>query len=461
MRFPISTRARRRSRRPRPRPRLRPNWAPQSTWNRFGTPSSVYNLDGNLATGIPASTAVDAARTWLNGNTALFGLAGADGLTLVRDTPLADGGGHAILLGQSFDGVLAAPDGLVTVAVAGSAADGWNVTYASSSLARNDSVANDYTLSPEQAWVQAANSVGEQVSTDDVTVAGSEDGWTELDVDGFDETQSVREAAFPVPGTEARAAFQTLIVDGDNLGYAQTVDASSGQILARMNTVDNAIDNPTWKAFPAFPLTIQLNAFPWNYPSTDTRELWCWAPVAGCDRVVGNPANAAAVPMPWDQTDPAGPSTFTTRGNNANSRENWLTVEQPAAPGRHALPADERDAGLRVSVDERVVHLELRPGEPRRSGHGAPRAGRERHLGRGQQPVRACTTAARLRLPPRLHRGRVERRSRTTSARRRRSSATTRSRVTRRPAGITRRLPRLRRPRQREHEHAAPTARRP
>ena len=48
-----------------------------------------------------------------------------------------------------------------------------------------------------------------------------------------------------MPGTEARAAFQTLIVDGDDLGYAQTVDASSGQILARTNTVDNASDNPT------------------------------------------------------------------------------------------------------------------------------------------------------------------------------------------------------------------------
>ena len=296
------------------------------SWNRFGTPSSVYNLDGNLASGITAPTAVEAARAWLDRNATLFGLTGADSLTLVRDTPLADGGGHAVLLGQSFDGVLAAPDGLVTVAVAGSSADGWTVTYASSSLARNDSVTNDYSLSPEQAWVRAANAVGEQVTADDVSVAGQEDGWTELDVDGFDEPQSVREAAFPMPGTEARAAFQTLIVDGDDLGYAQTVDASSGQILARTNTVDNATDNPTWKAFPAFPGTSQLNASPWNYPSSDTRELWCWAPISGCDRTVGNPANQAGASMPWDQTNPAGPSTLTTRGNNANSREQWITA---------------------------------------------------------------------------------------------------------------------------------------
>ena len=44
------------------------------SWNRFGTPSSVYNLDGNLATGITAPTAVAAARTWLDRNAALFGL---------------------------------------------------------------------------------------------------------------------------------------------------------------------------------------------------------------------------------------------------------------------------------------------------------------------------------------------------------------------------------------------------
>ena len=72
------------------------------------------------------------------------------------------------------------------------------MTYAS--LARGDDAVATTTLSPEQAWVQAAKAVGEQVSTDDVSVAGQEDGWTELDVDGFEETQSVRESAFPIPG---------------------------------------------------------------------------------------------------------------------------------------------------------------------------------------------------------------------------------------------------------------------
>jgi hypothetical protein len=242
------------------------------TWNRFGTPSSVYKLDGNLATGVQAPTAVGAARSWLGQNAELFGLAGPDDLVLVRDTPLADGGGHAVLLGQAFDNVLAAPDGLVTVAAAGSAASGWNITYASSSLARNRASTNDFTLSPEQAWVQAANAVGQNVSTADVSVAGQKNGWTELNVDGFDDTQAVRKAAFPVPGRKAQAAFQTVVVDGENLGYTQTVDASSGQILARVNTVDHAIDNPVWDAFPALRPTTTVNAFPWGYPSDDTHR---------------------------------------------------------------------------------------------------------------------------------------------------------------------------------------------
>jgi len=302
------------------------------SWNRSGTPSSVYDLDGTLAQGLEATSAVAAARAWLAQQQSLFGVAGAADLTLVRDTPLAEGGGHAVLFGQLFDGVLAAPDGLVTVAVRGSAARGWDVTYASSTLSRDATVAGDYALSPEQAWVEAANAVGAQVSSADVQVAGRKAGWTELRVDGFKEKQSVRKAAFPVPGKQARAAFQTVLSDGDDVGYAQTVDASTGQILSRTNTVDNALDTPTWKAFPAFPLTSTLNAFPWNYPSTDTRVLWCWTLAVGCDLAVGSSANAADVSMPWDQTDPAGPPTFTTRGNNANSREQWITAAGGPTP---------------------------------------------------------------------------------------------------------------------------------
>src|SRR5262245_17366624 len=318
------------------------------SWNRFGTPSSVYNLDGNLATSVPGADAVTAVRTWLDQNKTLFDIPSASSLTLVRDAPLAGGDGHAVLLGQSFDGVLAAPDGLVTVGVAGSSAGGWNITYASSTLTGEQGATDDASLTPEQAWVKAANAVGEPVSTSDVSVAGSQNGWTELSVDGLAPTQAVRQAAFPTPGQAAQAAFQTVVSDGHDLGYVQTIDASSGEVLQRTNMVDNASDDPTWKAFPAFPESTSLNAFPWNYPSTDTRQTWCWTTLSGCDLVVGSTANSDGISLPWDMTDPALPPSFTTSGNPVNDRELWVaatqttpaaTLFQPTSPTRdYAFP---------------------------------------------------------------------------------------------------------------------------
>jgi extracellular elastinolytic metalloproteinase len=296
------------------------------TWNQFGTPSTVFNLNGNLASGVAGSDAVAAVRSWLDRNKTLFRLSSAADLELVQDSALIGGAGHAVLLGQTYDGLLAAPDGLVTVALTGSAASGWDITYASSSLTGSDEVATDASISSVEAWVQAARAVGENVSTSDVTVVGENDGWTQLEVNGFDELQSVRETAFPIPGQDARAAYQTVVADGEHVGVVTTVDGASGSVLARNNIVDHAADNPAWKVFPASPPLTTLNAYPWNYPSTDTREIWCWSPSFGCDLVVGNTANSADVSLPWDQTDPAGPSTFTTRGQTANDREQWITA---------------------------------------------------------------------------------------------------------------------------------------
>src|SRR5262249_54147578 len=114
---------------------------------------------------------------------------------------------------------------------------------------------------------------------------------------------------------------------------------------------------PKWTIFPSYPLLAPQSqtssAFensigpPWNYPSTDIRETWCWdakvngTAIPGCDRGVdylacpppgtscsdnlGDRASRA----PWD-ADPRTPfntPTFTTRGNNANSAEAWLAPD--------------------------------------------------------------------------------------------------------------------------------------
>ena len=201
------------------------------SWNRFGTPSSVFDRNGKLGNGHQRRRR--RGRTGVaRPEPALFRL-GPRRSSNSSATHPGGGGGHAVLLGQAFDGVLAAPDGLVTVAVTGSSAAGWDVMYASSSLAPSDAVATDFALSPEQAWVQAAKAVGEQVSAETSASPDEEqrlDGARRRRLRGH----AVRaRSAFPVPGKAARAAYQTLVVDGDALGYTPTIDASSGKVLAR------------------------------------------------------------------------------------------------------------------------------------------------------------------------------------------------------------------------------------
>lgn len=77
-----------------------------------------------------------------------------------------------------------------------------------------------------------------------------------------------------------------------------------------------------WHVFPANPPLNALPADPWNNPSTDTRERWCWVEgdVDDCDRVVGNLASRG----PWDFNHKANAATFTTTGNNAVTAESWL-----------------------------------------------------------------------------------------------------------------------------------------
>jgi hypothetical protein len=92
---------------------------------------------------------------------------------------------------------------------------------------------------------------------------------------------------------------------------------------------------PKWKVFPNTPLLGTLTADPWNYPSTDIREVWCWdanvngQPVEGCDREVGNLASRA----PWDVDVRTGLPTYTTRGNNAISAESWFSPFTPGPTG--------------------------------------------------------------------------------------------------------------------------------
>ena len=87
---------------------------------------------------------------------------------------------------------------------------------------------------------------------------------------------------------------------------------------------------PSWKVFPSSPS--------FDYSSADTRQLWCWTPGAGCDRVLG-PELARSE---WDVNSGAG-SSFTTDGNNAKGVHNWFSNNPFTVGTETATARPDRD----------------------------------------------------------------------------------------------------------------------
>ncbi|MGH3022205.1 MAG: M36 family metallopeptidase [Gaiellaceae bacterium] len=302
-------------------------------FNEFGTPQSLVRHGGFLASGIEAASAGAAAQAWLEANKGLFRLSSLDGLELVSDGALRGSQGHAVLFRQTFGSLVASPDGVLVVGVVGSRASGWKIAYASSRVTGDTGLEGSAELTEIEAWVTAARAVGEDVSAADVSVTGRENGWTFLEVDGFAEAQSVRATAFPTPRRGVQRAFEAKVVDGagsgDIEGYLQVVDADAGRVLFRENIVYRAVDNPEWEVFPAYPRMTNLNRYPWNYPSTDIRDIWCWEDAPGCDLEVAN----SAARVPWDTDAATGTPTFTTIGNAADAAEAWFSPSPHLAHG--------------------------------------------------------------------------------------------------------------------------------
>jgi hypothetical protein len=142
-------------------------------------------------------------------------------------------------------------------------------------------------------------------------------------------------------------AFETVVHDevaGDLQSYRLIVHGRTGRILLRESTVDHAADNPVWKVFPAYPLA-GLNEYPWNYPSTDTRDIWCWTPGPACELSVSTGSPHPNVP--WD-TVPPGASTLTTTGNNNTARERW--GNPPGTPSDVPVPTYQPTSATRDYV---------------------------------------------------------------------------------------------------------------
>lgn len=206
-------------------------------WNRFGTPSSILPVKGDLG----AATGTDevaAARAWLQRHRATFGLDSGQvaALELVSSQKLADSDARAVLFRQRFGKLPAAIGSMVTVGVA----DG-RIVYVSSSLVRAKATPEAARLTPVQAWQIAATSVGRETPLTKITDT-LRAGWTRLKVAGFAQEQQVRLRALALADGTVRPVFETNVVDsqgGAALAYTLMVDAASGKILHRENKVEH------------------------------------------------------------------------------------------------------------------------------------------------------------------------------------------------------------------------------
>ena len=274
------------------------------SWNRFGTPHTITAADGVIASGLSGDPVV-AARQWISDSRALLGIAAAEArdLELLSASPI--GAGSAVLMRQTFDGLAAGRDGLISIGVVGG-----KVAYVSSSLAPDTDVSGSRELGAADAVREAGENAGMSVGA--LSDTRLRNGWRVLDAGGLTQPAQARPVGVPTPRDGVRPVWETTLVDDGSQprGVQSFVDAETGEVLVREELVDYLADNPTWTVFP--------NAPRLDYTAADTRVRWCWLTTTSCALVVGNTAS-----LPWDVDARTGLPTFTTQGNNAFAVHNW------------------------------------------------------------------------------------------------------------------------------------------
>src|SRR5580765_3720465 len=220
------------------------------SWGPLGTPASVIHYGGYLAAGLKAPSAESASLDWLAAHKAVFGLRSIKGLRVLTAAPLRGSKAHAVSFRQTFGGALSA-DGVVTV-----------------------------TVVP--------------------ALGKTADGTTAISASGLSGSETVRPTVFGTGRKGAIRAYDTTVtrsIHGAQDSYRVIVDAATGKLLYRQNLVDNLANDPVWSAFPIAPPYNPLNAFPWNYGSTDTRQAYCWTATAGCTNVVSDDPGTTVYPL--------------------------------------------------------------------------------------------------------------------------------------------------------------------
>src|SRR5712691_6094278 len=206
------------------------------SWNQFGTPQSLIKYGGYLATGLTGDPAT-AALGWIRANGVLFRLSGqgVNNLQLLNDAGLSGTTAHVVLFRQSFGGLPATQDGLITVGIVNG-----NIAYVSSSSAGDGNVPGAPSLSALGAWLKAAADVGRSVSLTNISNVLAQGTWTVFTVAGFAQPQRSRLLSFPLPTGDVRPAYETIVLDvrgGSPTAYKYFIDAQTGAVLFRQNAV--------------------------------------------------------------------------------------------------------------------------------------------------------------------------------------------------------------------------------
>ena len=221
----------------------------QVAWNQFGTPSTLVDAGGTLATGVSGATPEAAARAWVDANRALFRGATADGLELVSDAALAGDAGHAVTLRQVVGGLEAAGGGMLTVGVMRDGA-GWKVISAAGTIHGDATLAGKATLAPQEAVQAAAADVGERRSLGQIDRIAKPAGerFKAFRLTGLADLQRTRPVAFPTVERGFVPAYETIVLDTESPepgAYRTFVDGRDGKILARESLTHSAADEPT------------------------------------------------------------------------------------------------------------------------------------------------------------------------------------------------------------------------
>ena len=230
----------------------------KATWNSHGTPSTLMRPGGFLTKRATGATAVAAARGWLAKHKGIFRLSSVSGLKLLADSKLSGNDGHAVTFQQAFANLKVVDgSGLITVSLVAAKANRWKIGFVSSTALGTLRLKGAAKLSPAQAWVHAASSIGIKSSLVYVKAQTVARGWVNLRIGGMRDLQRVKLGSFGI-GRSAVPAYESIVLDtsGETAAYRVIVNARTGAVLARTNLTDNfSTSKATTRRFQAVTTT--------------------------------------------------------------------------------------------------------------------------------------------------------------------------------------------------------------